>query len=89
MTIAACVRCGALKNGAITTCSHCGGAPVSDHEIAMSMGLTDHYMDVSKLQQIGKTIASGSMINLPDKFMDQMLAEVRRSAHLMPRHPRT
>lgn len=78
-----------MKHGAITVCASCGGAPVSDHETAMAMGLTDHYMDVNKLEKIGKTLASGTMVELPDQFMQQMLAEVKRTAHLLPRRPRT
>lgn len=89
MTIAVCVRCGALKHGAFKPCSRCGGAPNSDHETALALGLTDHYLDVNKLEQVGKTLESGQMVSLPDAFMKEMLTEVERSAHMMPRHPRT
>lgn len=89
MTIAVCVRCGALKHGAITVCDRCGGAPISDHEFALAMGLTDHYMDVTRLENVGKAIEGGQLVSLPDDFMETMQRELNAMRHMFPKFPRT
>ena len=45
MTTAVCYKCGALKFGAFTPCGKCQSAPSTEDELALSMGMTDHYFD--------------------------------------------
>jgi hypothetical protein len=45
MTTAVCVRCGAMKFGAFTTCQQCPYTPDNEHDVLYSLAFTDHYYD--------------------------------------------
>lgn len=56
MTTAVCIHCGELKFGSFVPCASCSGRPVTDHELIISLAMSDHYLDVDTLKQIGKGI---------------------------------
>lgn len=53
MTQAVCFKCGEMKHGAFTDCPHCGGRPVTDDELVLSLAMTDHYFDLATMKQMG------------------------------------
>ena len=60
MTIAVCVKCGALKHGAFGRCGSCGQAPETDSELAYSLALTDHYLSPSELEAYSASMRAGT-----------------------------
>ena len=66
MTVAVCIRCGAIKIGAYSTCEECGFTPdyENDSEKKICLLLTDHFNSVEELEKIGKAIAGGAKIEL-------------------------
>lgn len=60
MTHAVCINCGAIKWGAFTACTECGGRPSTSGELKESLALTDHYMDEAKLKLLSERIRKAS-----------------------------
>ncbi len=70
MTKAVCIHCGEMKFGSFVPCHICAGRPTSDHELIISLAMSDHYLDVDTLKQIGASIREkGEPPNLdPDSY---------------------
>ena len=67
MTVAICIKCGAFKFGAFSSCEKCGATPETEDDVALSMMTSDHFHSQEELGDIGKAIASGKKIALaPD-----------------------
>ena len=56
MTVAVCSKCGTLKFGAFFPCGSCHARPTNDHEFVVSFACSDHYLDRTKLEEIGSYI---------------------------------
>lgn len=56
MTTAVCIHCGELKFGSFVPCQSCSGRPRTDHELIISLAMSDHYLNVDTLKQIGASI---------------------------------
>jgi len=59
MTVAVCVKCGAIKHGAFNPCRSCGERPASEDDLVYSLVLTDHYFPVETLQGISGSMLAG------------------------------
>ena len=59
MTVAVCVRCGAIKHGAFNYCKACGMRPETETDAAYSLALTDHYFSAAVLNKISTDMLSG------------------------------
>lgn len=70
MTTAVCIKCGELKFGSFVPCHACSHGPETDHELIISLAMSDHYLDVDTLKQIGESIREkGEPPNLdPDSY---------------------
>jgi len=75
VTRAVCVKCGAMKFGALTTCDRCGTLPNTDVDLGYSMALTDHYFSVNDLKRFSDTIKKGQPIS---EYQDETLKETAR-----------
>jgi hypothetical protein len=59
MTVAVCVKCGAIKHGAFNPCVACGERPASEDDLVYSLVLTDHYFPAETLQGISASMLAG------------------------------
>ena len=67
MTLAVCVRCGAMKRGTLVPCNGCHQMPATENEVIYSLALSDHYLTRSKLEEVGRLIASGMVIRIGEE----------------------
>lgn len=74
MTFAICQKCGAEKFGSVTHCQACGYCPMdgSDRDIALSILLSDHYIDITSLRNIGRDISNGVYIQVDQQKLDHI-----------------
>jgi hypothetical protein len=60
MTVAVCVKCGAMKFGALVECRLCGCLPLStEDEFIYSIVLSDHYFKHEVLSEISDAMLNG------------------------------
>jgi len=76
MTQAVCFKCGEIKYGAFTKCSHCGERPVTDDELVLSLAMTDHCLDSTTIKQMGAAVAEGKPPNLDEKSRQDLLKQL-------------
>lgn len=76
MTQAVCFKCGEMKLGAFTNCPNCGGRPVTDDELVLSLAMTDHYFGVSTMKQMGAAVAEGKPPHLDEKTRQDLLKQL-------------
>ena len=74
VTIAVCLKCGAQKHGALTTCPACGYRPEDYEDQAKSIYLTDHYLSLEDLERVGRDIADGHTIRFDPEQVAQFAA---------------
>lgn len=60
MTQAVCFNCGEIKFGAFTPCKYCQVTPSTDGELALSLSMTDHYLDADTMEEMSRAIKTGS-----------------------------
>jgi hypothetical protein len=77
LTIAICLKCGATKFGALTPCEACAHMPGTERDVIYSMALSDHYMDVAKLQELADLIKRGRQLQLPQAQEDMLRPAAR------------
>ncbi len=81
MTVAVCVKCGAIKHGAWTPCRECRKTPFGEDELTWSLVLSDHHFDVEVLQQASRIIVeTGGMPTVTGDLVENTRATVRKSA---------
>lgn len=73
MTVAICLKCGAEKFGALTPCRQCDFLPMDVVDRAQSTVLSDHYMEVNDLRQLGKRISAGEAPELPQEEVNNYI----------------
>ena len=76
MTEAVCFNCGEMKFGAFVDCPTCGVKPETDDDLAVSLALTDHYLDMATLEQLGLSIKSGKPPCLDDDIKEEFLRNI-------------
>jgi hypothetical protein len=69
MTVAVCLRCGALKHGAFNPCPSCHYTPDDDESLTRHLLSTDHYLEQEQLEAISERVKTG----LPVEFSSEML----------------
>jgi hypothetical protein len=77
MTQALCIKCGAFKHRAFNECGSCGFRPVGECDLAYSLALTDHFLPLKTLREIGAAIPEHGRPSLPPDQEEQMLATIR------------
>ncbi|HEX2555524.1 MAG TPA: hypothetical protein VHL98_17640 [Microvirga sp.] len=78
MTVAVCVRCGAMKHGGFNPCDACGFEPDTEIDAAYSLALTDHYFTHAVLEEISASIRSGRpRPSMPPEQEEEMRAACR------------
>ena len=77
MTTAVCFNCGEIKFGAFTPCEKCKIIPKNEDDLVLSLAMTDHYFDISTLEQVAETIRSGERLNLEPQTYKALAQLVR------------
>ncbi len=77
MTVAVCIRCGARKHGAWTSCPACGFLPEDEVDLAKSVQLTDHYLGQSDLDGIGERIKSGEPVGYDQAHLTSLIDSIK------------
>ncbi len=78
MTMALCVKCGAMKHGAFTPCSECRAIPDTEIDIAYTLLFSDHHFEESVLQEISQSMLAGAPRPvLPPEQEEQFLEQAR------------
>jgi hypothetical protein len=73
MTVALCIRCGAMKHGALTPCNDCGFDPDENEDKAKAMVLTDHFLPREELEAIAGRIKSGQPVIYPEEAVKEFI----------------
>ena len=83
MTQAICFNCGITKFGAFTPCPDCEATPQSEDEVAVSLLLTDHYMDMQELANYGRLIRDeGKRPQVSPEQRDQLVAALHQTKQI-------
>lgn len=69
MTVAVCLRCGAFKRGAYTTCLKCSYTPDDDESLTKHLLGTDHFHSREALEAIAARITSGESITFDEETL--------------------
>ena len=73
MTLAVCIRCGAMKVGALIPCRECQFDPEKNEDKAKSMVLTDHFFSQNELEKISERIRVGEAVTYPQGMVDEFV----------------
>ena len=69
MTVALCIKCGAMKRGALTHCFECDFHPQEHEDMGKAMVLTDHFLSRGELEAISAQIKSGEPVIYPEEVV--------------------
>lgn len=73
MTAAVCLKCGAIKHGALIACPSCQFLPEENLDKAQAMIVTDHYLSQADLEIIGNRVRDGLPVQFPEEAVQQYL----------------
>ena len=76
MTLAICLRCGAEKVGAFTSCLRCGFTPETSEDQAKSIMLSDHNVAAAELKQVSQQIQAGQQPTFNEADLKEMSDEI-------------
>ena len=77
MTEAVCIKCGAMKVGALTGCPDCGFDPASSREdSAKSLLLCDRFQSMEDLRSIAETIKAGGSPRFDEAAIQALMAQI-------------
>lgn len=88
MTIAVCMRCGARKVGALTSCGRCAFAPSDHRDKARAMLMSDRHLPIDQLDAIAERIRAGLPVTLPDDAVAWYLELLEEGAPRSSKLPR-
>jgi ribosomal protein L40E len=71
MTVAVCLKCGAIKHGAWTRCLECGYTPDDDESYTRHLLVTDHYLSREQLEEVAARVKSGQPVDFPPELLRQ------------------
>jgi hypothetical protein len=77
MTQAVCFKCEVIKFGAFVVCDKCEALSESEDDLMLSVVLTDQYFGPATLQQMGRAIEAGELLELVQSTRDTLLPSVR------------
>ncbi|CAA6677366.1 Unannotated [Lentimonas sp. CC19] len=80
MTVAACIKCGSIKFGALVTCPSCGFIPVLSEDKAKSTILTDHLLSQDEIERFSARIQEGQPVIYPEQVVQQYIAVYESNA---------
>jgi hypothetical protein len=87
MTVAVCLRCGAKKRGALTSCHGCGFVPIDNRDKAEAMILTDHCLSSDQVDAIAERIRARLPVTFPEDAVAEYVALLERGADKSPALP--
>lgn len=71
MTVAVCLKCGAMKHGAWTPCPKCRHTPQDPEDKAKHMMTSDHYFSKADLESISTRVQGGLPLSFDPKQIEQ------------------
>jgi hypothetical protein len=81
MTHAVCVFCAGSKWGCWTRCGACGKAPFGEDDVAWSLILSDHFVDVDQLKKASEImLRTGKMPKVDPAGIENAYSTVRSQA---------
>ena len=83
MTLAVCIRCGAMKVGAPTPCPECQFEPQENDDKAKAMLLTDHFLSETELEKNSERIRTGEPVNYPQDLLDEYIETFEENPDLL------
>jgi hypothetical protein len=69
MTVAVCLRCGALKHGAFNPCPDCRHSPDDDEDLTKHLLITDHFLSRTQLEAVSKQVKAGEPVEFPPELL--------------------
>jgi len=66
-----------MKFGAFNSCPKCKATPSSEDDLAISLGLSDHYFDEPIMAQIGADVAAGKPTQLDPETRSNLIKMLR------------
>lgn len=78
MTRAMCIKCFSEKHGCWTDCGGCGFVPHGRDQLALSLVLSDHFIEPEEFPSIKRRFVElGEVPEISDDVMDYALASVK------------
>lgn len=74
MTVAVCLKCGALKHGALTPCQACSYTPQDVEDQAKHVMVSDHHFSQADLEQISARVQNGQPLHFDPKQVERVSA---------------
>ena len=79
MTVAVCLKCGAIKVGAWTPCPKCHHLPEDPEDQAKHMIISDHYFSRTDLDGISANVKNGLPVHFDAKNIADIVATLKSS----------
>ena len=77
MTIAVCLRCGAMKHGAWTPCLKCRHMPEDLEDKAKHLMTTDHYFSKAELEGFAARVQNGLPVHFEPAQVEHFVAMLK------------
>ena len=75
--IAICYKCGSTKSTAVEPCKSCSAVPRNYNELALSLMLTDRFLQREKLMKAARSLRNGQPISLPPEVKAAVLGALQ------------
>jgi hypothetical protein len=79
MTVAVCLKCGAMKHGALTPCPGCSHDPREPEDQARHLMTSDHYQSHEMLAAIGERVKRGETLQFDAEQVRSFVATIEAS----------
>jgi len=66
-----------MKRGAFNSCPKCNAAPRGEEDLAISLGLTDHFFDRETISRMAAQISSGAKVELNPEMHRMLINSIR------------
>jgi ribosomal protein L40E len=77
MTVAVCLKCGAMKHGAWTPCRKCGHTPENLEDKAKHVMTSDRYFSQADLEDISTRVQNGQPLHFDPKQVEEYVASLK------------
>jgi hypothetical protein len=74
MTVAVCLKCGAMKLGALTSCPKCRYVPEDLEDKAKHVMVSDHHFSKAELESFSATMQSGQPLQFNAEQVEHFIA---------------
>lgn len=78
MTAAVCLKCGAMKVGAWTSCPECRHVPETEEEKAKAVLASDQNLSPGDLKAVSMTVKEGRQINFVPEQIESLAAGIKQ-----------